>query len=119
MLKLEKTLYRELEDLPRPSPEEMEKSRREEDELNARPEVQKALKRYQEHHYFEKWPQTKVPALGNITPLQAAKTEEGRRKLEDLLEYYERLQDAQDPAMHQPKLDLNRLRALLGLPLKH
>jgi len=119
MLKLEKTLYRDLEDLPRPSPEEMEKSHRENDELNARPEVQEALKRCQEHHYFEKWPQTKVPALGNITPLQAAKTEEGRRKLEDLIEYYERLQDAQDPSRHQPKLDLNKLRALVGLPLKH
>jgi len=115
LLKLEKTLYRDLEDLPRPSPEEMEKGRREDEELNARPEVQEALKRYQEHYYFEKWPRIKVPALGNITPLQAAKTEEGRRKLEDLLAYYERLQDGQDPAKHQPKLDLNRLRALLGL----
>lgn len=118
MLKLEKTLYRELEDLPPPSPEEMEKSRQKEDELNALPEVQEALKRYQEHYYFDKWPRTKVPALGNITPLQAAKTDEGRRKLDDLLDYYERLQDAQDPARHQPKLDLNKLRALLGLPLK-
>ncbi len=119
MLKLEKTLYRDLEDLPRPSPEELEKSRREAEELNARPEVQEALKSYQEHYYFHKWPRTKALALGNITPLQAAKTEAGRRKLEDLLEYYKRIQDGQDPAKPQQKLDLNRLRILLGLPLKH
>jgi hypothetical protein len=119
MLKLEKTLYRDLDDIPPLSPGEIEKSRREDDELNAQPEVQEALKRYQEHYYFEKWPRAKVPALGNITPIQAAKTEAGRRKLEDLLEYYERLQDAQEPAKHRPKLDLNKLRSLLGLPPKH
>jgi len=118
LLVLEKTLYRQLEDLPLPTPEEQEKLRKESEEFNARPEAQKAMRRYLEHHYFERWPRTKVPLLGNITPLQAAKTEAGRRKLEDLLEYFERRQDAQDSAGHQPKLDLNRLRALLGLPLK-
>ena len=52
--------------------------------------------------------------LGNVTPLQAAKTEKGRQKLMDLLEYYERMQAAQPP--DEPRVDINRLRQMLGLP---
>ncbi len=115
LLVLEQTLYRQLEDLPRMSPEELEKSRREDAEFNARPEVREALRREKERHYFEKWPRMKVPALGNITPLQAAKTEKGRRKLVDLLDYFDRRQDAEPD---QPKVDFDKLRHMLGLPAK-
>jgi len=52
--------------------------------------------------------------LGNVTPLQAAKTEKGRQKLIELLEYYDRMQDAQ-PA-DEPRVDVDRLRRMLGLP---
>ena len=52
--------------------------------------------------------------LGNVTPLQAAKTEKGRRKLLELLEYYDRMQDA-EPA-GETRVDINRLRQMLGLP---
>lgn len=116
LLVLEKTLYRQVEDIPPPSPEEAEKMRRENEELNARPEVREALRKHKEHHYFEKWPRQKVPALGNITPLQAAKSEAGRRKLIDLLDYYDRMQDT-DPS-DQPKVDFDILRRRLGLPVK-
>lgn len=116
LLVLEKTLYRQVEDIPPPPPEEAEKMRRENEELNARPEVREALRKHKEHHYFERWPRQKVPALGNITPLQAAKTEAGRRKLIDLLDYYDRMQDA-DPS-EQPKVDFDRLRLMLGLAVK-
>lgn len=113
LIDLEKTLYRQMDDPPRLSPEELEKFRRETDELNARPEVQEELRRHMEKHYFEKWPRQKVPMLGNVTPLQAAKTEKGRRKLTDLLDYYDRIQD-RDPA-RQPKIDFDKLRRMLGL----
>ncbi len=114
-LVLEKTLYRQVDDPPPLPPEEMEKLERETDEFNARPEVREALRREKERHYFEKWPRMKVPALGNVTPLQAAKTEEGRRKLVDLLDYFDRLQDAEP---EQPKVDFDKLRHMLGLPAK-
>jgi hypothetical protein len=116
MLRLEKTLYRQLDDPPRESPEELEKMRRETEEFNARPEVREALRQHMEKHYFERWPRQKVPALGNITPLQAAKTEEGRRKLADLLDYYDRRQDANPTG--RPKVDFDRLRHMLGLPAR-
>ena len=116
LLVLERTLYRQLDDPPRMSPEELEKFRRENQELNARPEVREELLRQLERHYFEKWPRQKVPLLGNITPLEAAKTEKGRRKLTDLLDYFDRIQDA-DPT-GQPRIDFDRLRRILGLPAR-
>jgi hypothetical protein len=116
LLVLEKTLYRQVDDLPPRSPEELAARRKENEELNARPEVQAALRKYLEKHYFEKWPREKVPALGNLTPLQAAKTEKGREKLTGLLDYYDRMQEG-EPAT-QPRIDINRLRRMLGLPPK-
>ena len=116
LLVLEKTLYRQVDDLPPWSPEELAARRKENEELNARPEVQAALRKYLEKHYFEKWPREKVPALGNLTPLQAAKSEKGREKLTALLDYYDRMQEG-EPAT-QPRIDINRLRRMLGLPPK-
>lgn len=112
---LEKTLYRTLDDLPQLSPEEREKARRENEEFNARPEVREALLKEKERYYCEEWPRVKVPALGHVTPLQAAKTERGRRKLIDLLDEFDRRLEA-DPS--QPRIDFGKLRRLLGLPEK-
>ena len=56
------------------------------------------------------------PALGGLTPLQAAKTEIGREKLSALLDYYDRMQDATPPP--QVRIDLDRLRRMLGLTPK-
>jgi hypothetical protein len=114
LLRLEKTTYRQPDDLMSVPPEEMEAARKESEDLNARPEVREALRKYHEDYYFEKWPRQRVPMLGNVTPLQAAKTERGRQKLIELLEYYDRMQDAQ-PA-DEPRVDFDRLRRLLGLP---
>jgi hypothetical protein len=116
LIKLEKTLYRDFDDLPRPTPEEMEASRKADEELNARPEVQEALRRQLESHYFRKWPRTRIPALGNLTPLQAAKTEKGRKKLTDLIDYLERRQNAE--SAERPQVDFDRLRRMFGLTAK-
>lgn len=114
LLILEKTLYRQQGDPPPISPEKLEAFRKENDELNARPEVQEALRQYMEKHYFDKWPRQRVPALGNLTPLQAAKTEKGREKLQSLLDYYDRMQDGAPTT--RTRVDFNRLRRMLGLP---
>jgi len=116
LLILEKTLYRQLDDPPPIPPEELDALRKEDDEFNARPEVQDALRQYSEKYYFEKWPRKRVPALGNITPLQAAKTEKGRQKLEALLDYMGRLQDGAPDT--KPRVDIDKLRRMLGLPPK-
>jgi hypothetical protein len=110
------TRWRDQNDLPELSEEEKEASRRESQELNSRPEIREALQKHQEHYYFKKWPHEKIPALGGIMPIEAAKTETGRRKLKDLIEFYERTQNAaRDEA---PRLDFDRLRRMLGLPPK-
>jgi hypothetical protein len=114
LLRLEKTTYRQPEDLMAMPREEQEAARKEHEEFNARPEVRETNRRHLEYHYFQKWPRERVPMLGNVTPLQAAKTEKGRQKLVELLEYYDRMQDAQ-PA-DEPRVDFNRLREMLGLP---
>ncbi len=114
LLRLEKTTYRDPEELAATPPEETDAERKEREEFNARPEVREANLKYLENYYFQKWPRERVPMLGNVTPLQAAKTEKGRQKLMDLLEYYERMQAAQPP--DDPRVDINRLRQMLGLP---
>jgi hypothetical protein len=113
VLVIEKTLYRHLDDLPEMSEEERETARRENEELNARPEVQAALLKHMEHHYFKKWPRQRIPALGNLTPLQASKTEKGRKKLRDLIDFFERAQTVREEP--GPKVDFDFLRRMLGL----
>ncbi|OQA15800.1 MAG: hypothetical protein BWY64_02759 [bacterium ADurb.Bin363] len=39
--------------------------------------------------YYNDWVNTKIPLLGNITPLEAMKTAQGRKNVEALLEDYE------------------------------
>jgi len=107
------TSCKDLDDLPKLTPEEEEARRRESEEPKSRPEIRELLLNYYEDHYFKKWPNEKVPALGGLTPLQAAKTEKGREKLNALLDYYDRLQDAATPP--QVRIDFDRLRRMLGL----
>ena len=112
----DKTLYREPNDFPELSPEEIEERRKESKELNAIPEIQDAIKKHMEHHYFEEWPSTKLPALGGLTPLQAVKKGKDRAKVIALIDDIERLQGFSGSEM--PKIDLDVLRRRLGLPPK-
>jgi hypothetical protein len=111
---LEKTLHRHPDDPPAISRKEQEALRKQTDELNARPEVRAGLKKYLEHHYFKKWPRESIPALGGLTPLQAAKTEQGREKLKKLLDDFDRWQDADTERGY--RIDFDELRRMLGLP---
>lgn len=55
----------------------------EQQELQRQPEVQEFLRQQGERHW-ESWLDTRLPALGNRTPRQAAGTPEGRERLEAL-----------------------------------
>lgn len=116
LIAYEKTLYRDPYDMPEMSPEEIESQKKASRELNSRPEIQEAIKKHLEHHYFNEWPKKKLPALGGLSPLQAAKREKERAKLVALIEHFERSQDA--PTSKMPKIDFDKLRLLLGLPPK-
>jgi len=113
LIVLERTTYRRMEDLPRLSEKEWEAMRKEDEEFNARPEVREALRREMERRYFKEWPRSKIPALGGLTPLQAAKTEDGRKKLNALLAFYDRKRKVAHSPMSD--LDTDALRRMLGL----
>jgi plasmid stabilization system protein ParE len=62
--------------------------------------------------HWEAWIDTKVPALGNRTPRQAAKTARGLERLNALLADFARMAEGQ-PSANRP--DLESLRRRLGL----
>jgi hypothetical protein len=62
--------------------------------------------------HWEAWIDAKVPALGNRTPRQAAKTTRGRERLEALLCDYERSAERGPSAL---RVDVGELRRRLGL----
>lgn len=75
------------------------------------PEIQ-ALEAELMQRHWDAWVDAKVPALGNRTPRQAAKTAKGRERLEALLSDFARTAE-QRPSDLQ--LDLANLRRRLGL----
>jgi hypothetical protein len=75
------------------------------------PEIQ-ALEAELMQRHWDSWIDTKVPALGNRTPLQAAKTAKGRERLEALLSDFARSAEQRSSGF-QP--DLADLRRRLGL----
>lgn len=89
------------------SPLEKSESKRKQKEFEAQPEIRALLSEIQEKHW-ESWVDQKIPALGNKTPRQAAKTKIGREKLEALLLDFE-----MRPGPGAP--DIKKLRDSLGL----
>ena len=75
------------------------------------PELQ-ALEADLMQRHWDAWIDKKVPALGNRTPRQAAKTARGRERLEALLSDFARSAEQRSSVL-QP--DLGRLRRRLGL----
>jgi SEC-C motif/Protein of unknown function (DUF2384) len=67
-----------------------------------------------EAFFTERWLKEKIPALGGITPIEAAKSVEGRKKLKSLLEYIEN-QDARLPAGAVGSFNVDKMRARLGM----
>jgi hypothetical protein len=103
------------EALKRPvDPVAREKSRLEHERLMATPEIQQALEEMGRSHSLE-WCDTVIPALGNRRPRSLVKTESGRRKVEAILEDFERRQAAWDG--NPLAMDLDLIRRELGLPI--
>lgn len=80
------------------------------------PEVQEELKKLAKTHW-ENWLDTPIPALGNKTPKEAAKTQLGKEKLEALLLQFERREAGKK---NNPlKANIDDLRIKLGLELSN
>jgi hypothetical protein len=84
----------------------------EQERLNSNPQVQAMLREHMRLHY-EGWVNEKLPALDGKTPLQAARSADGRERLEALIAQIER-----DGMRMTPPLDesiTQQLRSRLGL----
>jgi hypothetical protein len=80
-------------------------------EIKRTPKIE-ALEADWSRKHWDAWIDTKVPALGNRTPRQAAKTLRGRERLEALLSDYERSAERSRSAFVP---DIAELRRILGL----
>ena len=84
------------------------------EELLKSPELQKEVARVFESHWAG-WVNTKIPALGGITPRQAVKTDDGRESVAALLAQAER-DAANFPQMPEAALEaIRKTRLKLGL----
>lgn len=82
-------------------------------ELLAQPEVQNQLHQIATQHWQD-WFDIRIPALANKTPREAARTKEGRERLEALLLIYEQSADKRSKAdIFKP--NVNYLKQELGL----
>lgn len=82
-------------------------------DLMALPEVQEQIKKMAKAHW-ESWFDEPIPALENQTPREAAKTNDGRERLDALLLQYERHDNEKDEH-HLFKADIDYLRKELML----
>lgn len=84
----------------------------EQEQLQQVPEVQEYMRQMGEQHW-EAWLDTRLPALNNRTPRQAARTPDGRERLEALFAEFTWSTKRAPNAM---SLNVPALRARLGLP---
>ncbi len=78
------------------------------------PEELLQLKPELDAYFTELWLKEKIPALGNRTPGEAAKSPEGRKQLKDLLDYIEN-QDARLPAGAMGGFNVDKMRERFGI----
>jgi len=104
---------KDLASIPPLSKKEQERIDKETAEFNANPEIQALLEKKLHDYYHKSWLRQKIPALGYITPYAAAKTKQGRKLLNDLLDGMEQTQN-QNPD-NIGKIDINELRRKLKL----
>lgn len=79
---------------------------------DAQPEVRALMEEVSRQHW-ESWFDLPVPALNDMTPREAAQTDEGRELLESLLMYYENTQA--DGSENVLRADISALRRELGI----
>ena len=79
---------------------------------DAQPEIRAMMEEVSRQHW-ESWFDLPVPALNDMTPREAARTEEGRALLESLLLFYENSQA--DSSQNVLRADISALRRELGM----
>jgi hypothetical protein len=79
------------------------------------PEVERAIILQFKAEYYAKWPDQRLPALEGRTPREVARSESGRRALEDLIRDLENGEEHERRA-GRPAHDFSELRKELGMP---
>ncbi|MBF0479119.1 MAG: SEC-C domain-containing protein [Candidatus Omnitrophica bacterium] len=109
----EKVEGKDLASLPPLSAEDEKKFAEEQKKIDDDPVLNKFIRQHLEDYYLKEWIVTKIPALNNKTPLQTVKTEEGRLRLEALINRMEKMGENMPDETH---FDMDLLRKKLGLP---
>ncbi len=94
------------------SPEQKDAAAKKQQEIKENPEVEAMIREMGEKHWAS-WIDQKIPALGNVTPRQAAKTKLGREKLDALLLDFETRSALTPSDAFTP--DVAKLRRLLKM----
>jgi hypothetical protein len=79
------------------------------------PEVERAIILQFKAEHYAKWPDERLPALEGQTPREAARSETGRRALDDLIRDLENGEEHERKA-GRPAHDFSELRKELGVP---
>lgn len=77
-------------------------------------EIQQQLYTQYMNNHYDKWFHDRIPALGNKTPLEAVKTEEGKHKVIELLKLYENGEERNRQEV-RPAYDLSWVWERLGI----
>jgi hypothetical protein len=109
----EKMEAKDLSDMPPPTEKQRKKFEKEQEEMNANPEIRELLSKQAESYYHNDWMKHEIPMFGNRTPPEAVRTREGREKVEVFLDDLEASQNARptDPF----RVDVDGLRKCLSL----
>jgi len=113
----ESTRAQTLEEMRNNAPQEAEDAELHEAEMEAMlrdPEVRKQLQAVMQKQ-VESWIHQKIPALGELTPMQAVRDPDGKEMVEALLLQWER-HDERDISPNQIRPDIGAIRRLLNLP---
>ena len=78
------------------------------------PELQRDLVLKTKTEHYARWVDTALPALGGKTPREAVATEDGRRRVRDLIRGIENLEN-RERRQGRPAVDMKELRETLGI----
>jgi hypothetical protein len=112
--KLKSTVIESIEaQLKKVKASKTEDSNSEHEELMKNPEVRQRMESMMKAHW-DNWVMDSIPALDGLKPVEAAKTKEGREKLDALLTQFER-DAAARPMIGQTVETIKQVRARLGM----
>jgi hypothetical protein len=116
IVSFEKIEVKDLDELPPPSERERKHIEAEHVELMKNPEVREASRQIAGDYYHKEWLTKPVPALDGLPPVEAIKSQNGKRKVEALLDDLDIMQSRD--INNAFNVDINSLRKCLGIEVR-